>query len=56
VRVGSDRGIVRYRVHVVISFPGGRDDAELWHTDYWERRDDGWQAVWSHATQIASSS
>ena len=55
-RVGPDRAIVRYRVHVVIDFPGGRDDAELWHTDYWERREDGWQAVWSHATRTSSTS
>jgi hypothetical protein len=54
-RVGRDRAILRYRVHVVIAFPGGSDDAELWHTDYWERRESGWQAVWSQATRVPAS-
>jgi hypothetical protein len=54
-RIGSDRAIIRYRVHVVIDFPGGSDDSELWHTDYWELRDERWQVVWSHATRISSA-
>jgi hypothetical protein len=28
------------------------DAGLFWHTDVWERRADGWQAVWSQATRI----
>jgi predicted enzyme related to lactoylglutathione lyase/ketosteroid isomerase-like protein len=55
VRVLGDSAIVRYRARIDIRFPGdGRDEAVVWHTDYYERRDGQWRAVWSHATRAAS--
>jgi hypothetical protein len=53
VRVRGDAAILRYRVAIEVEWPGGSDGGEFWHTDYWERRDGRWQAVWSHATGIA---
>jgi hypothetical protein len=55
-RVHEDSAIVRYRARVDVTWEGGSDVAELWHTDYWERRDERWQAVWSHATQTSAGS
>jgi hypothetical protein len=54
-RVHGDAAIARYRVHIDIDFEGGHEAGEFWHTDYWERRDGRWQAVWSHATRIRTS-
>lgn len=45
--------IARYQAHIVVrNASGERDAGRFWHTDVWERRDDGWQAVWSQATRI----
>ncbi len=52
VRVRESSAIVRYRVLVDIDYDGGHALDELWHTDYWEYRGKGWQAVWSQATRI----
>jgi hypothetical protein len=54
-RAHDDTAIVRYRVAIEIEFPDGRDEGTFWHTDYWERRDGRWQAVWSHATRIRAA-
>ena len=52
-RVKGDTAILRYHVRIDIGFaPGQRDAALFWHTDYWERRDGQWQAVWSQATGL----
>jgi hypothetical protein len=53
-RVRGVTAVVRYRVHIDIDWEGGHDAGEFWHTDYWELRDEGWQAVWSQATRISS--
>jgi ketosteroid isomerase-like protein len=52
VRVHEGTAILRYRVRIDVTWPDGEDHGEFWHTDYWERRDGGWQAVWSQATRI----
>lgn len=53
VRVEGDTAILRYEVRIDIGFgPGDHDAGRFWHTDYWERRDGQWQAVWSQATRI----
>ena len=53
VRVKGDAAILRYEVRIDIGFaPGESEAGRFWHTDYWERRDDQWQAVWSQATRI----
>ena len=52
VRQTEDAAIVRYVVHIEIDFGDGHDGGRFWHTDYWERRDGAWQAVWSQATRI----
>ena len=51
-RMHGATAVVRYRVHIDIDWDGGHDEGEFWHTDYWELRDEGWQAVWSQATRI----
>ena len=52
VRVSTDMAIVRYRAR--LEFPSGRV-VTCWHTDSYERRPAGWQAVWSQATALAPS-
>jgi hypothetical protein len=53
VRVKGVTAILRYEVRIDIGFAPGQNDAgRFWHTDYWERRDGQWQAVWSQATRI----
>ena len=52
-RLQGETAILRYIARVVVTWDGGSDDTILWHTDYWERRDGRWQAVWSHASRLA---
>ena len=49
VRRSVDMAVVRYLAR--LAFPSGRAVA-CWHTDVYERRPTGWQAVWSQATEI----
>jgi Domain of unknown function (DUF4440) len=50
---GSEQALIlRYRAHITVVSDGGRGDLECWHTDYYELRSAGWQAVWSQATRI----
>ena len=55
-RVHAESAILRYRARVHVAWEGGSDVAELWHTDYWERRGERWQAVWSQATPTSVDS
>jgi hypothetical protein len=56
VRVVGDAAILRYRARIDIRFAGeGRDHGSFWHTDYYERRDRRWQAVWSQATRTSEA-
>jgi hypothetical protein len=52
VRAAADMAIVRYKAH--LRFPSGRE-VLCWHTDSYERRAQGWQAVWSQATAITDT-
>ena len=52
VRIVAGGAALRYLARIVVAFPGGTDDTRAWHTDLWERGPDGWQAVWSQATQL----
>jgi hypothetical protein len=52
VRLFAGAAAVRYVARIVVTFPGGTDDARFWHTDLWEAHPAGWQATWSHATSI----
>lgn len=53
VRVFGSAAILRYQARIVVSDADGTTDSGLfWHTDIWEPRGDGWQAVWSQATRI----
>jgi hypothetical protein len=52
VRVSAQMAVVRYQAR--LRFPSGRE-VTCWHTDVYERRVQGWQAVWSQATPIPSS-
>jgi len=60
VRVYDGAAVLRYRSRLVflIKGPAGTDTVKpfgYWHTDLYEKRPDGWQAVWSQATRIAES-
>lgn len=48
-RVGADMAALRY--HARLSFPSGRS-VSCWHTDLYGLREQGWQALWSQATEI----
>jgi predicted N-acetyltransferase YhbS len=50
VRVTADMAAIRYQAR--LAFPSGRV-VLCWHTDLYERRPAGWQAVWSQATELA---
>jgi hypothetical protein len=52
VRVFHEAGVVRYQARIEIAFSGQFDSGLFWHTDFYERRDGRWQAVWSQATRI----
>lgn len=54
VRVVAGGAALRYVARIVVAFPGGVDDARVWHTDLYERIDGRWQATWSQATRIRS--
>jgi hypothetical protein len=49
-RISAQMAIVRYKA--LLRFPSGRE-VTCWHTDSYERRAEGWQAVWSQATEIS---
>ena len=49
-RISAQMAVVRYKAH--LRFPSG-GEVVCWHTDSYERRAQGWQAVWSQATRIA---
>jgi hypothetical protein len=48
-RISAQMAVLRYQA--LLRFPSGRE-VTCWHTDSYERRADGWQAVWSQATEI----
>ena len=52
VRVSEQMAVVRYLAR--LEFPSGRV-LICWHTDIYERRVSGWQAVWSQATEVQPS-
>ena len=54
VRVAGDVGILRYQARIEINVAGDLDHGLFWHTDYYERSQGQWQAVWSQATRIKS--
>ena len=56
VRLYDRAAILRYRVRIEILVNGEKDSGTFWHTDTYELRDDGWQAVWSQATRIREQS
>ena len=49
VRSSESMAVVRYMVR--LQFPSGRAIV-CWHTDTYELRSSGWQAVWSQATEL----
>jgi hypothetical protein len=48
-RLSAHMAVIRYKAR--IQFPSGRVFV-CWHTDTYELRDCGWQAVWSQATEV----
>jgi hypothetical protein len=49
--VRGDAGCLRYRSTIHMRFKGHEVlPARYWHTDYYEKRESGWQVVWSQAT------
>ena len=53
VRSSESMAVVRYMVR--LQFPSGRSIV-CWHTDTYELRSSGWQAVWSQATELRQGS
>lgn len=53
VRVLGDAGVVRYQASIEMTARGEPYEGVFWHTDFYERRDGRWQAVWSQATRIS---
>jgi hypothetical protein len=52
-RLSAHMAVVRYKAR--LQFPSGRV-AVCWHTDSYELRSAGWQAVWSQATDVQPAS
>lgn len=52
VRGSAAAAVLRYQA--TLAFPSGRQ-VVVWHTDWYERRDAGWQAVWSQATECRAA-
>ncbi len=52
VRISPAMAVVRYQARIDIESAGEREQLVCWHTDMYELRDGGWQAVWSQATAI----
>lgn len=49
IRRSASMAVIRYTVR--LQFPSGRA-IDCWHTDSYELRSAGWQAVWSQATEL----
>ena len=54
VRHWGTAAALRYEVEIEVVHQCSHYRDRCWHTDVWERRDDRWVAVWSHATRISS--
>ena len=54
VRLHGDAAILRYEALIEMHMSDDIDRDRFWHTDFYERRDGRWQAVWSQATRIRS--
>jgi hypothetical protein len=53
VRVHADAAVIRYRSKLQVTFKNQAYPLNgFWHTDFYEKREGQWQAVWSHATCI----
>ena len=52
-RLSEHMAVIRYKAR--IQFPSGRV-LVCWHTDSYELRASGWQAVWSQATEVSQVS
>jgi hypothetical protein len=51
-RVHEESGCLRYRSTIRIVIAGRElEPGRFWHTDFYEKRGDRWQVVWSQATQ-----
>jgi hypothetical protein len=53
VRASGQAAILRYRARITVQAGGPMVSMSCWHTDYYERLDESWQAVWSQATAIS---
>jgi hypothetical protein len=54
-RVRDDAACLRYRSTIRIVVGGQESGSDrYWHTDFYEKRGDGWQVVWSQATRIVA--
>ena len=53
VRLSGDMAVLRYSSRIEIVVGGQRiPPGNYWHTDYYEKRNGRWQAVWSQATEM----
>lgn len=54
VKQHGDVAVIRYRARLTIVVRGLPEapSGSFWHTDFYEKRNGQWQAVWSQATEI----
>lgn len=53
VRGSDTTALLRYQARITVAGRGPAVSMTCWHTDYYELRDQGWQAVRSQATAIS---
>ena len=54
VRLHGDMAALRYEAEIEVFTASGQKIplSRYWHTDFYEKREGHWQAVWSQATEI----
>lgn len=53
IRIRGNAAILRYQAKLEFAWEGKKQNpVRLWHTDYYEKSNGAWKAVWSQATQI----
>ena len=52
VRGAGPVALLRYQARITVAEDAAAMSITCWHTDFYELRDDRWQAVWSQATAI----
>src|SRR3954452_20432090 len=51
VRLSGDAAVIRYQSQLQIVVAGTLVSGRFWHTDWYEKHDGRWRAVWSQGTR-----